>query len=381
VKLVYSVFLGASIALVSGVAHAKSAAERYLDGELPLSTEFTYDGPPITIRYSTFLGSAGAAPDNYRAMWERLAQDTNGKILFEPYWSSSLTDTQTGAFEAINSGLADMGTCYTQMNPGGFDLHFGIQLPTLFSDSSVGTLVFNEVYARYLRDEYERRGVYLARTGLTPPQQLYSKEPIRTLADMAGKRAWASGTVAVQSVGALGLEPTTLRISEMYSGFQTGVLDAVPMHDAGVHTFRINEIARYRTEVGLWTNPNEHCVNKETWDALPENVQDYLYHWLQIWTQVESQLYYDAEAERARSSLPDDGIEFIELSEADKAEVQERYAAVIAKWIADQEAAGRPGDELVATMRELAERYSSMTADERLLMLIEAPIPGMMTGH
>lgn len=372
-------FMAASLALPA-LADDRPLAQKYLDGDAPLSTPFEYDGPTITFRYSTFLGSAGATPDLYRAAWARLAEDTGGRIVIQPFWSNSLADGQTGAFEAVASGLADMGTCYTQLNPGGFDLHFGIQLPTLFRDSSIGTLVFNDIYASHLRETYERRGVYLARLGLTPPQQLYSKTPIRSLDDMRGKRAWSSGTVAGMSVAALGLEPTALRISEMYPGFQSGVLDVVPMHDAGAPLFRINEIASYRTPVDLWTNPNEHCVNRRVWDNLPDPVKTYLYHWMQVWTQVESQLYYDAAAAQAREQMLAEGITFIDLDEATRAEIAERYAGVIETWIAEQEAAGRPAAEMVETMMELRDRYAAMSPDERMQMVLDSPQPGLMPG-
>ncbi|MGI6852110.1 TRAP transporter substrate-binding protein DctP [Mesorhizobium sp. 1B3] len=374
---VAALFIGFSVSMAS----AQTAVERYLSGELKISTEFAYDGPPIVLSYSTFLGSSGTNQELYRAMWKRLDEDTGGKVQIQPFWSSSLNDTQTGAFEAISSGLADMGTCYTQFNPGGFDLHFGIQLPTLFESSSVGSLVFNEIYAKYLRAAYERRGVYLARLGLTPPQQLSTKEPLKTLADMQGKRAWAAGSVSVASVAALGLEPTTLKASEIYPGFQTGVLDVVPMHDAGFYTFRLNEIAKYQTEVDLWTNPNEHCINPERWNSLPKPVRDYLYHWLQVWTQVESQLYYDAEAEKARTHMRNEGIEFFELSPADAKELAGRYDKLITDWIAVQENAGQPASEMIAEIRDLSARYAAMTPDERFLQVLDQPVPGMMPGY
>lgn len=356
-------------------------AEKYLRGEVTLSTPFEYKGDPIKLRYSSLLGSEGATPNLYRRVWERLNKDTNGLITIEPYWSNSLSDAQTGAFESISAGLAEMGTCYTQLNPGGFDLHFGIQLPSLFTSSSTGTMVFNEIYAKYLRETYERRGVYLARIGLTPPQQLYSKSPIKTFEDMAGLRAWSVGTVANKAVAALGLVPVSLRISEMYAGFQTGVLDVVPMHDAGSVLFRINEIATHRTVVNLWTNPNEHCVNPATWDRLPKEVKDYLYHWFQVWTQVESQLYYDAEAERARKQLLDEGKTFIELPEQDQRRVQEAYAGVIAEWIKEREAAGQPGQAMFDDMVRLRDKYDQLSRDERMRMVLEAPVPGMMPGY
>ena len=127
---------------VTAQADTKSMAQQYLDGQAKISTPFNYNGPTITLRYSTFLGKAGATPELYEKIWARLKQDTGGKIVIQPFWSNSLADAQTGGFESVASGIADMGSCYTQLNPGGFDLHFGIQLPGMLGDSSTGSLVF-----------------------------------------------------------------------------------------------------------------------------------------------------------------------------------------------------------------------------------------------
>jgi TRAP-type transport system periplasmic protein len=370
------------LAVCSGGAGAqdKSLAQKYLDGEAKMKTPFTYAGAPITIRYSTFLGKAGATPALYEKLWERLKQDTGGKIVFQPYWSNSLADGQTGAFEAVSSGLADMSTCYTQINPGGFDLHFGVQLPQLFTESSVGSLVFNEVYAKYLKTTYERRGVILGRVGLTPPQQLLSKEPLKTLDDFKGKRAWSTGKVANLAVASLGLVPTSLKISELYTGFQSGVIAVAPMHDAGAPLFRLTDIAKYRTVVNLWTNPNEHCINRAFWGKMPKDVQSYLYHWFQVWTQVESQLYYDAEALRARAFMQSQGIQFIDLSETDKGKVAVGYKKVVDDWIKEQEAAKRPGKAMYDDMRALKAKYEAMTREDRMRLVLDTPIKGLITG-
>ncbi len=363
-----------------GAAHAdtKSVAQQYLEGQAKISTPFNYNGPTITLRYSTFLGKAGATPELYEKLWNSLKQDTGGKIVIQPFWSNSLADAQTGGFESVASGIADMGSCYTQLNPGGFDLHFGVQLPGALGESSVGSLVFNELYAKYLREVYEKRNVYLARVGLTPAQQLLSKEPIRTFDDMKGKRAWSVGKVANLAVASLTLTPVSLKISELYPGFQSGVIDVAPMHDAGAPLFRLTDIAKFRTPVNLWTNPNEHCINKKRWDDMPASVQTYLYHWFQVWTQVESQLYYDLEAQRARDFMQQKGIVTIELNAADKAKVSQAYAKVAEGWVAEQEAAGRPGKAFVSDMKALRTKYEALTPDQRMQRVLQAPVPGLM---
>jgi TRAP-type C4-dicarboxylate transport system substrate-binding protein len=361
-------------------AQEKSLAHKYLDGEVKLKTPFNYSGAPVTIRYSTFLGNAGATPALYMKLWDRLKQDTGGKIMIQPFWSNSLTDAQTGAFEAVSAGLTEMSACYTQLNPGGFDLHFGVQLPTLFTGSSVGTLVFNEVYAKYLRETYEKRGVYLGRVGLTPPQQLLSKEPLRTFDSFKGKRAWSVGKVANAAVAALGMVPTSLKISELYPGFQSGVIAIAPMHDAGAPLFRLTDIAKFRTVVNLWTNPNEHCINKAFWDKQPTEVKTYLYHWLQVWTQIESQLYYDAEALRARAFMQSQGIQFIDLNDADNARVAAAYRGVIETWIKEQEGAGRPGRKMFEDMVSLRKKYEAMTTEDRMRAVLDTPVKGLIKG-
>lgn len=370
--------LSSAVCLQVAAQTAKPLAQQYLDGQAKLSTPFNYNGPTITLRYSTFLGKAGATPELYEKLWSRLRQDTNGKLVIQPFWSNALADAQTGGFESVASGIADMGTCYTQLNPGGFDLHFGIQLPGLLGDSSVGSMVFSEIYAKYLREVYEKRNVYLARVGLTPAQQLLSKEPIKTFDDMKGKRAWSVGKVANLAVASLGLTPVSLKISELYPGFQSGVIDVAPMHDAGAPLFRLTDIAKFRTPVNLWTNPNEHCVNKKRWDELPQPVQTYLYHWFQVWTQVESQLYFDEEAKRAREFMTQKGIVTVELSDADKRKVTEAYARMTDEWIKEQESAGRSAKAMISEIKSLKQTYDAMSPDQRMQKILQAPVAGLM---
>jgi len=372
-------FLAAVICMPIGAQTTKPPiAQQYLDGQVKMATPFNYNGPVISLRYSTFLGKAGATPELYEKLWARLKQDTNGKIIIQPFWSNSLADAQTGGFESVASGIADMGTCYTQLNTGGFDLHFGIQLPGLLSDSSVGSMVFTEIYAKYLRDVYEKRNVYLARVGLTPAQQLLSKEPIKTFDDMKSKRAWSVGKVANLAVASLGLTPVSLKISELYPGFQSGVIDVAPMHDAGATLFRLTDIAKYRTPVNLWTNPNEHCINKKRWDEMPQPVQTYLYHWFQVWTQVESQLYFDQEASRSREFMNQKGIVTFEFTDADKRKVNDAYTKVSNEWVAEQEGAGRPARAMVAEIRRLKTAYESLTPDQRMEKVLQSPASGTM---
>ena len=111
---------------------------------------------------------------------------------------------------------------------------------------------------------------------------------------------------------------------------------------------------------------------------MPQPVQAYLYHWFQVWTQVESQLYYDEEASRAREFMKQKGIVTLELSEADKRKVNDAYTKVSNDWVMEQEGAGRPAKAMVADIRRLKAAYESLTPDQRMQKVLQSPVTGTM---
>ncbi len=382
-KYIFSAMFASSLLLTSATADAKSLVQRYLDGdpEVTLSSKLEYDGRPVRIRYSTLAPGAGMSGDFFGRLFERVKADTDGKIIVEPYYSSSLADTQAGGFESVRSGLTDIGTCYMQFNPAGFDLQFGIQLPGIVSQADAGLLVYEELYAEFFKENYERREVYLAHLGLGAPNKIYSKEPITSLEDMAGKRAWANGKVATRTLEALGMEATNVTMSDFYPAFQTGVFEVAPFHDLGAVVFRVPDIADYRTDVNLWGNPNENCINIQFWEGLDPAVQTYLYHWFQVWGMAYTQALMVEGGDFVRENvLAKQGIEFLDLAEGEQAKVDAALEKFINDWIAEREADGEPGEELIKRMRERYAHYSEFTADERFQKVLDEPVPGLISG-
>ncbi|MEC7760619.1 MAG: TRAP transporter substrate-binding protein DctP [Pseudomonadota bacterium] len=383
-KTMHTALCAGTLVLTATVtAQAESLVQRYLNGdpEVTMSTQLDYDGPTVRIRYSTLAPGAGVSGEFFGALFGRLEADTGGKIVIDPYYSSSLADTQAGGFESVRSGLTDIGTCYMQFNPSGFDLQFGIQLPGVIPQADAGLFVYNEAYAEYFKENYELREVYLAHLGLGAPNKIYSKEPLASLADFQGQRAWANGDVASRTLEALGMEPTNVNMSDFYPAFQTGVFDVAPFHDLGAVVFRLPDIADYRTDVNLWGNPNENCMNMDFWDGLDPAVQTYLYHWFQVWGMAYTQALMVEGGDRVRENvLAEQGINFIELSDEDQAEVDAVLTGLVDEWAAERDADGEPGSELIAMMRERYEIYNALSPDERFQKVLDAPVPGLING-
>ncbi|KAA0970335.1 hypothetical protein FPY71_07370 [Aureimonas fodinaquatilis] len=360
----------------------KSNVEKWLDGETEWAPEITYDGRPITIRFNSFLGAQTPVAKISLRAFERLKEDTGGKLVVRPFWNNTLADGNAGGFEAVSSGVADLGTCYIMLSPGGFDLQLGFQMPYLIKRSTPGSMAAHSVYPEYARDTYEARGVYLGRIAYTPPNQMItSSKPMRTLDDVQGNKIWATGNIPTQIVSALGGAPVAVAPAELYISLQTGVLDGAPMHDAGTITFRLNELAKYRTEANLWANPTEFCINPTFFNSLPDDLKATFYHWLQLWNFAETKIYYDDLAREGNETMRERGIEFIDLDETEQKRWDEALAPVEQNWLDTMSARNLPGEEFLAQFRSEYSRLEAMNDDELFQIILENPTTNLISGY
>lgn len=355
------------------VAQETPLIKKWIDGEVMADfPTVTYDGEPINLRYSTFIGEF---PIDLSA-FEILSKATNGKLTVTPYWGNSLANAQRGAFEAVSAGIADFGNCYVSNNPGGFTLTPGLQMPFAFESSMQGSAAAMELYKTHLKAEYEAQGVYLQRINTTRPANLLTKTPVRSLEDVKGKKLWLVGGDYIANVEeAIGAVPTQIPIPELYTAFQNNTIDGVPIHDAGVMFFNLSDIGKYRTETGLWAQSLEYCVNKERFDGLPDDLKAVFYHWSQLLNQAYAVLFYDQVSAIAVKNMTEAGIETIVLSDEEQARWQAAAVEVGEKFVAET---GDPGKVLIDDIKVQAQKFGAMTESEITGALLKAPVPGII---
>jgi TRAP-type transport system periplasmic protein len=371
---------GLAATFAAAPAAAQSMAERWLDGEIADSAiAFDYDGPPISIRINHFLGTGNPLIDILDRAVVRLREETDGKLNPRVFYSNSLHDGQRGGFEGVAGGISDVSTCYSWINPGGFNLQLGLQFPFLFNRSTVGSHAIMQIYPEYFKEDYEGHGVYFARSTVTPPQQLITRgAPITSLEDLSGQRMMASGAIATDITTAFGAVPVPLTVAEYYSGFQQGVVDVMVIHDAGLKLFRFDELARSRTVTNLWANPIEYCMNQDFFNGLPEDMQHVFHTWLMRLNHAEAELYFDDYAAIGRQALIDRGIETTELPEEEYARWVAAAQPVVDAWVERQEAAGRPASQMLDDLRAKIAELDAMSNDELFMLTFEQPYPGLV---
>src|SRR5690606_32610959 len=125
--------------------------------------------------------------------WVDMVEDeSNGKIKIQSYLGGTLHGARDGFKAAVND-ITDFTAAYTMYQPGSFSLPHALDLPFAFPNSAVASKVAEELYPKYFKKEYEAMGVYLAQYAANGSYNLFTKKPIRTLADMKGMKIRAAG--------------------------------------------------------------------------------------------------------------------------------------------------------------------------------------------
>ena len=356
---------------------ATSLAEDWLNGKLP-NPKVTYDGPPITYRYASYLPAvAGVEKLNLRAL-QQLERESNGKIKFQQFHSQSLHPQREG-FTAARDGIADYTACFMIYEPTSFNMLHGLTLPFLFDDSSAATMTDVALYPKYFKKEYENLGVYLGRAMITTPYNVIGNDKYETLDDLKGSKIRAGGRMQSEALKALGAVPINVPSSEAYTSLQRGLVDGVAMNDPVFPIFKLHEVSKFHNDVSLFSVNLEYCMNPEFFDSLPGDLKDVYSHWAQKTTLMLAQLFYERQSRRVRQAVfVKSGIELVKPSVAERAMWAKLVAPVTDNWVAENEKAGRPAKQFLAELEATRDKFAAMSWNDQFQQVIDKPVTGII---
>ena len=334
---------------------------------------------PIVLRYTAHTPrSHGLYTHAFVPFAELVERETAGRLRLVAFTDQLMHDAVDG-FKACVTGISDYTPGYVTYQPGSFDLLHATQLPFLFPTPQVASLVMEELYPKYFKDEYERMGVYLAHVDCTSPYNIISKSPIRRLEDLSNIKIRSTGGLVAEIFRELGASPVALATPEIYTALQRGVVDAVALSVSDMVSYRLQEIAPYYTRIDLNVLALHFCLSQRAFDSLPPDLKDQFYRLLRIRSQIAVQNYYSgAGDDRAYAALHEGGVEVIDLDEEEHARFRNAVAPLRERFIAQHEAAGRPAAECIAEMEALAVEYAPLTNAELNARVATQPVMGII---
>ena len=247
---------------------------------------------PIRWRLQTYSGAALGA-HVIKPQIEAFNRAAHGQMEIELYYADQLVPTselfravQNGTIDAVQSDDATMASPVDISVFGGyfpFSTRYSLDLPVLFKYYGLDK-IWKEAYD-------EIKGVEWLGAGAWDPLHIFTKEPIRSVADMKGKRVFGVPT-AGKFLSRYGLVPVTLPADDVEVALQTSELDGVAWCGF-TEAYEIGwaDVCKYALSnniTGAWCG--SYFANSRSWAKVPPHLQelfklsmDSSHYYRQVW--------------------------------------------------------------------------------------------------
>jgi TRAP-type C4-dicarboxylate transport system substrate-binding protein len=288
---------------------------------------------------------------------EELTALLPGTLRIDSYYGGSLV-TPEETLTAIGHGVADAGTGLWIYSPGrlplgAFEYHFFFNDPDSRTQAWIKRRLFERVPALDAELAAENVAPPLV-FGPLSPYLILSREPLKDLADLQGKRIGFTPVEYVPVFRAVGAVPVLSPASEFYERLSLGVVDGVAVSVEILYLFRLYELAPHLLDIAFNTpTPLSIWVNLGYWNALSAEDRE---RFAEAGRRAE-QRYLDLLAEevlRARAGLRAAGVRFSRLSDAAIHEWRSRISPIARLWAERMDGRNLPGSQVVQAYAALS---------------------------
>lgn len=106
-----------------------------------------------------------------------------------------------------------------------------------------------------------------------PPQGLYVKKEIKSLADMKGLKIRVYNATLSRLAELMGSSPSTVQTPEIPQAFSTGIIDAMITSPSTGVSSQCWDYVKYYYDIRAWIPKNMVIVNKNAFESLPKELQ------------------------------------------------------------------------------------------------------------
>lgn len=170
---------------------------------------------------------------------------------------------------AIQTGQANIGerllSAHANENPV-----FGIDSVPFLATSFDDSVKLHEAAKPELEKALDEQNLKLLYSVPWPPQGLYFKKPINSVADMEGLKFRAYNASTSRLAELAGMQPTQIEAAEVQQAFSTNAVESMVSSGATGYDRKVFDagVTNYY-EVDAWLPRNSVLVNKDAWNGLP----------------------------------------------------------------------------------------------------------------
>jgi TRAP-type C4-dicarboxylate transport system substrate-binding protein len=299
--------------------------------------------------------SLNVPPPNTQARWvevmkpwvDELEARAGGRLKIVPYFGGSLAKDEYN-FDAVATGLADIGTSFTDSTPGKFPLSEMFLVPAAWGSSSKSnSIALWKGYEKTPELQKEWSSVKLLELHVGPPQRLnVAPLSVKTVADFKGLKIVINSGKQADAGKILGFTPTQMATADLYLGLEKKVIDGVIGGYEFVLARKFYDFTKYNTTFAFGASTFYTVMNTNKYNSLPADIKKIIDD-MSGYTMAER---FGKGRESVDSSAKEKciaaGLQINELSKEETAKWRELLSPIMKYYIAELEAKGLAGQKV-----------------------------------
>lgn len=226
----------------------------------------------IVLRYGDVNPEGHVLLESAHYFADKVSELSNGRIEIAIYPSGQLGDDNE-VYQALQMGAVDLyrGNASSLTDFGNPKIS-ALALPYIFRDREHFWAVCTSQVGQDILDDLQESGTGMV--GLFYMDEgarnfFTVKEPVTTIDDIKGlKIRVQSSQLMLDTISALGANPTPIDYAELYTALQTGVVDGAENPPASYYANKFYEVAPYYVLDGHTYSPSVVLVSEITWNRL-----------------------------------------------------------------------------------------------------------------
>ncbi|MBI9105258.1 MAG: TRAP transporter substrate-binding protein [Spirochaetales bacterium] len=300
--------------------------------------------------YAVFFPATHLQAQTAEAWAKEVEKRTDGQIKITMFHGGTLSKAAQ-TYEAVESGIADIGMSVFAYTRGRFPLLEGLDLPLGYPDGVTATRIANEMIKKYQPEELS--GVQTLYIHAHGPGILASRKKVSSASDIASMKIRATG-LSAKIVEALGGTPISMSQGDTYESLSKGVVDATFCPVETLKGWKQGEVINYVVDTKAigYTTTMFAVMNKAKWEALPEVLQMIVSEVSEEWIVKQGEAW--DEADRAGDAFVKElGKEYISLSAAEETALVKAMEPVYFEYVAATNEKGLQGEAFLDDIREM----------------------------
>src|SRR5436853_2656240 len=295
--------------------------------------------PPALAQTTTLTMSSWVSPQHHlpasvlQGWATELEKATNGRVKFTmlPKHPSA----PPGTFDAVRDGLVDLSFVTASYTPARHILPLLAELPGSGDTALVNSVAYSRVYWKHFHKVGEYKGVKLLGVFTHGPGQMFTKKPVKSIADVQGLKIRTGGGIAEQVAKALGASAFVKPAPESYELLSSGVADGVFFPLESIISFKLETVLQQATLFpgGMYSSSFGFFMNEDKWNKLPRQDQDAIEKISGEHIARLAGKSWDEADQKGMDALKKSGVKIVTANAELAAEVRKRSAPIIDEWV------------------------------------------------